>query len=43
MEDPRWTPTWLHVQTIPPKSGRVVFIPNSSPPLDPSFPVTWLA
>ena len=41
MEDPRWTPTWLHVQTIPPKSGRIVFIPNSSPPLDPSFPVTW--
>ena len=41
-EDPRWTPTWLHVQIVPPKSGKHVFIPNSLPPKDPSFPVTWV-
>lgn len=41
MEDPRYCPTWLHIQTVPPKSKRIVFIPNSKPPLDPSFPVTW--
>ena len=41
MEDPRWTPTWLHVQTVPPGSGKVVYIPSSKPPLDPDFPVTW--
>ena len=41
MEDPRWTSTWLHVQTIPPKSGRRVFIPSTAPPSDPCFPVTW--
>jgi hypothetical protein len=41
MEDPRWTPTWVHVQTHPPKSGKIVFIPSSSKPLDPDFPVTW--
>lgn len=41
IEDPRWTPTWLHVQTVPPKSGKRVYIPSSKPPLDPSFPVTW--
>lgn len=41
MEDPRWTPTWVHLQTIPPKSERVVFIPNSAPAADPDFPVTW--
>ena len=41
MEDPRWTPTWLHVQTVPPKSGKIVYIPSSKPPLDPDFEVTW--
>lgn len=40
-EDFRWTPTWVHCQIVPPKSGRRVFIPSSKPPLDPSFPVTW--
>lgn len=40
-EDPRWTKTWLHVQTVPPKSGKRVFIPSSNPPSDPDFPVTW--
>lgn len=27
MEDPRWTPTWVHLQTNAPASGRRVFIP----------------
>ena len=41
IESPQYTPTWLHIQTVPPKSGRRVFIPNSSPPTDPNFPITW--
>ena len=41
MEDPRYTPTWFHVQTVPPKSGRRVFIPRLGPPVDDSIPVTW--
>lgn len=28
-EDPRTTPTWLHVQTRPPKSGLRVYIPSA--------------
>lgn len=41
MEDPRWTPTWIHLQVVPPGSGKVVFIPSAKPPLDPTFEVTW--
>ena len=41
IEDPRWTPTWLHVQIVPPKSGKRVFIPSTAPASDPNFPVTW--
>ena len=41
MEDPRWTKTWVHVQTIPPKSGRRVYIPSLAAASDPTFPVTW--
>lgn len=37
MEDARWTPTWVHLQSAPPRSGRIVFIPNNFPPLDPTF------
>ena len=33
MEDPRWTPTWLHVQTVPPKSGHLVYVPSTKPPI----------
>ena len=32
MEDPRWTPLWVHLQTRPTNSGRFVFVPDSSPP-----------
>ena len=41
MEDPRWTPTWVHLQIVPPRSGRTVYIPSSAPASDPDFPVTW--
>ncbi|MDW8347625.1 MAG: D-Ala-D-Ala carboxypeptidase family metallohydrolase [Bacteroidia bacterium] len=37
MEDPRWTPTWVHLQIRPTKSGKIVFIPNNQPPLDKNF------
>lgn len=43
MEDPRWTRSWLHLQTVPPKSKKLVFIPSTAPASDPDFPVTWLA
>lgn len=29
MEDPRATPTWVHWQIVPPKSGRRYFIPDA--------------
>lgn len=27
MEDPAFTPTWVHLQDIPPKSGKYIFKP----------------
>lgn len=33
MEDPRWTPTWVHLQLRPVPSGHHVFIPSEAPPL----------
>jgi hypothetical protein len=47
LEDPRWTfdgkgDHWVHLQTVPPRSGHRVFIPFDTPPKDPSFPVTWV-
>lgn len=41
-EDFRWTPTWVHFQIVPPKSGRRIFIPSTAPAPDPDFPVTWV-
>lgn len=41
MEDPRWTPDWVHLQTAPPKSGRRIYIPSTLPAPDPDYPVTW--
>lgn len=32
MEDPRWTPTWVHLQITPPKSGKRIYIPSNAPP-----------
>ena len=40
-EDFRWTPTWVHCQIVPPKSGKLVYIPSTAPATDPDFPVTW--
>jgi hypothetical protein len=40
MEDPRWTPTWVHLQDVPPSSGRIVYIPSSSPALA-KAPADW--
>lgn len=33
-EDFRWTNTWAHMQTKPPKSGKRIYIPNTNPPID---------
>lgn len=38
MEDPQWTPQWVHLQDEPPGSGRRVFIPSSRPPLVAKLP-----
>lgn len=37
MEDPRWTPTWVHLQDVPPKSGKRIYVPNTKPPLAPAL------
>lgn len=29
MEDPRWTPTWIHLQIRKPASGNRIFLPYS--------------
>lgn len=46
LEDPRWTydpdgEHWVHLQTVPPRSGNRVFVPADIPAKDPDFPVTW--
>jgi hypothetical protein len=38
MEDPRWCPTWLHVQCVPPISNHLVYQPSSNPPLASALP-----
>lgn len=35
LEDKRWTPTWVHLQIYPPKSGNRIFVPSSKPALAP--------
>lgn len=41
MEDCRWTfhpdtgHGWVHLQTVPPASGKHIFIPSSAPPIAP--------
>lgn len=37
LEDKRWTPTWVHIQIFPPKSGKRVFIPSAKPPIAPDI------
>lgn len=38
MEDPRWTPTWVHLQAAAPRSGDRVFIPSNAQPLATALP-----
>lgn len=33
IEHPRWTPGWVHFQSVPPRSGKRVYVPYVSPPL----------
>lgn len=40
MEDPRWTPTWVHLQDVPPRSQRIVYIPSTAPALA-AAPPAW--
>jgi len=36
-EHKNYTPTWVHIQLVRPKSGNRIFIPNNNPPLDPKI------
>lgn len=40
MEDPRWTPGWVHLQTTPPRSKKRIYIPNENNPLA-DYPEPW--
>lgn len=37
-ERPQWTPSWLHVQTIPPRSDNRFYVPSSAPPAVAALP-----
>lgn len=37
IEDPRWTPTWVHFQRVPPDSGKRIYVPNRKPPSAPAL------
>ena len=36
-EDVRWTPTWVHLQCLPPASGKLIYIPSLKPPKAPKL------
>lgn len=38
MEDPQWTPNWVHLQIVPPGSRRRVYVPSSRPALAAKLP-----
>ena len=38
MEDPRWTPGWVHLQRVPPGSGKIIYVPSKSAPLAKALP-----
>jgi len=38
MEDPQWTPSWVHLQIVPPASRRRVYVPSTKPPLASKLP-----
>lgn len=42
MEDPRWTPSWVHLQDVPPRSGLRVYRPSMAPALA-GNPPAWKA
>jgi hypothetical protein len=43
MEDPRWTPDWVHWQTRPPHSGLRVYRPSMHEPLVAALPEQRIA
>ena len=38
MEDPQWTPSWIHLQSVPPGSGRRIYVPTTKPALIAKLP-----
>jgi hypothetical protein len=38
MEDPRWTPNWVHLQAGPPPNQKRVFVPSLAPPMVAALP-----
>ena len=38
MERPQWTPTWVHLQIVPPGSHRRYYVPSSKPPIVAALP-----
>lgn len=42
IEDPRWTPGWVHLQDVPPKSGKLCYVPSTAPALA-GWPPEWIA
>lgn len=38
MENPQWTPDWVHLQIVPPRSGLRVYRPSMSQPLAAKLP-----
>ncbi len=32
-EREEWTPSWVHLQDAPPRSGKIAFVPSNTPPL----------
>lgn len=43
MEDPRWTPNWVHLQVRAPGSGKRVYVPSTAPALALALPEQALA
>jgi hypothetical protein len=37
LEDRRWTPTWVHIQIVSPKSRKRIFIPEKGLPPHPTL------
>ncbi len=38
MEDPQWTPSWVHLQMVPPGSRRRIYCPSTKPPMVAKLP-----